>query len=171
MRRFLMTTLSPLGRAPRWQFWILFVFNVVIGAVWTGLQSAFADGDPRATNILDHMGQNYIAYSVAYMTLVFMILMVMINRYHDLGRSGWGLLWLTLPLAVIAAALTIASPNVAYWLGIEATAAKNASKVLWLMSWPLAVFLSLLIHLRCLFSPGEARANRFGPPPQGSSAA
>lgn len=166
MNRFLTTSLLPFGRAPRWQMWLFFLVNVAISVGWTALQASFAEGNPAAARILDHMGQNYLAYSVGYLVFVAMTAMVMWNRYHDIGRTGWNMLWLAVPVLVAVAAYTVTSLNVVDKLGLPYEAAHAISRFLWLLFWPLSVFLSLAIHLRCLFTPGDAHANRYGPPPR-----
>ncbi|MGW4031009.1 DUF805 domain-containing protein [Streptomyces sp. NPDC004838] len=93
------------GRARRQEYWMFFLFNMVIGIV---------------LNIIDRAGDLGSVISFVYSLAVLIPgLAVAVRRLHDVGRSGWWLLIVVVPLVgaiiLIVFLATDGEPGVNKW--------------------------------------------------------
>lgn len=73
------------GRIARGRFWLLALSgSIIFFALFTSLESLFGTGT----------GLTWFLYAPFY----WLMLVISIQRYHDLGKSGWWLLLLLIPL-------------------------------------------------------------------------
>ncbi len=78
------------GRARRKEYWMFFLFNVIFGAVATGLD-----------NILGLYNFEYGSGPINGIYSLFILipsLAVSVRRLHDIGKSGWMILINLIPL-------------------------------------------------------------------------
>lgn len=78
------------GRARRSEFWYFYLFNMIIGFSLNILMSAFIGSSMYMITMV-------ILY--LYSLAVFVPnLAVTVRRFHDIGKSGWNILWAILPI-------------------------------------------------------------------------
>lgn len=92
------------GRAPRSEFWWFWVFTILVDIAAVILGSMFFTGSFRELGMggMAH-GWYMVAYSnwlpgLAHLLLFLPSLAVAVRRLHDVGRSGWWLLVIFVPL-------------------------------------------------------------------------
>lgn len=78
------------GRARRKEYWMFFLFNTIIALI-----AATLDNILGITFKNEIFGIIYLVYSIA---LFMPSWSVGVRRLHDVGKSGWNLLWGIIPL-------------------------------------------------------------------------
>lgn len=92
------------GRAPRSEFWWFWVFTILVDIAAVILGSMFFTGAFNGPVMGGGMhGWYMVAYSnwlpgLAHLALFLPSLAVAVRRLHDVGRSGWWLLIMFVPL-------------------------------------------------------------------------
>lgn len=79
------------GRARRREFWMFVLFNVIATVVASILDGALG----LTFDSMTHYGYIYSAYSLAVLVPSFA---VSVRRLHDIGKSGWWLLIVFVPI-------------------------------------------------------------------------
>lgn len=74
------------GRARRSEYWYFFLFNMILSGVLNGLATATEAGIFTALGTIVSLG------------LLLPGLAVAIRRLHDIGKSGWNLLFSLIPI-------------------------------------------------------------------------
>lgn len=72
------------GRARRQEFWMFMLFHFIF--IWILMLVSMKMDTP-------------IIYALYYLATVLPMIAVYIRRLHDIGKSGWYILWLLVPLA------------------------------------------------------------------------
>ena len=86
------------GRSRRREYWMFFLFNMLIGlAVWTLLALLFVAGLSESA-MMAVMTPVFALYGLAVLAFLIPGLAVTIRRLHDTDRSGWTLLLAFIPL-------------------------------------------------------------------------
>ncbi len=83
------------GRARRSEYWYFTLFNVLVGVLAMVLMivSIALDNDnPLIAAFI------YLAYGVYSLAIIIPSLAVTVRRLHDVGKSGWNILWAFLPI-------------------------------------------------------------------------
>lgn len=86
------------GRARRKEYWMFFLFNVIIGAILNVLDRIFG------LSLVDdnaYGGGGGILGTIFSLALFIPSLAVGVRRLHDTGKSGWNLLWALTCIGVI----------------------------------------------------------------------
>lgn len=165
------------GRARRTEYWLWFLFQIIASIIFSVLH-----------NVIDHGSQTgpaKIVESLFNLAILLPSLAVAVRRFHDIGRTGW---WLLFPLLVLIIALIVyLSINNAQFMsdmknisgmagqagtpdGAMAIMKAFAPMALWVgLPYFLASIVTFVFHV----TDGTAGNNRFGPDPKGrgSSAA
>ncbi len=80
------------GRARRKEYWMFFLFNVIISIVLTIID--------RAAGLTKLAGGEISPLNTIYSLFVFIPgLAVLVRRLHDINRSGWSILFVFIPFA------------------------------------------------------------------------
>ena len=86
------------GRSRRREYWMFFLFNLLIGvAVWTLLAATYVAGMSES-QMMTIMGPVFMLYGLAALGLVIPGIAVTVRRLHDTDRSGWFVLLALIPL-------------------------------------------------------------------------
>ncbi|VFN07840.1 MAG: Uncharacterized membrane protein YhaH, DUF805 family [Candidatus Kentron sp. G] len=85
------------GRARRKEFWFFFLFNTIIFSILLFIDISMMDEAGFEYGISEP--QTFMRLSGIYALAVFLpILAVWVRRLHDIGRSGWWVLLVLIPL-------------------------------------------------------------------------
>jgi uncharacterized membrane protein YhaH (DUF805 family) len=135
------------GRARRPEYWWFFLFNVIVSAVSTLVDTLLGTGD----------ADGGIISSLTTLALTLPAFAVTWRRLHDTGRPGW------YALAVVAVIIFI-SATVLLFLNGENPPPLPPMVLFWTM---MATNLGgLILLLVWLVLPSQAGDNRFGPEPE-----
>lgn len=158
MLRFIQTLLVPFGRAPRWQFWLVLILVAGLLLPAAGIGLSFLNVPPP--DFLIAIGRlvpgGIIGLAAFAGAALWLLIMAIVNRLHDRGRSGLWLFLLLLPIAGIAALFANQlSPGLIpippEMLITYETYAPLAMQVL----GGIAGLIALWLLVECLFLPGR----------------
>jgi uncharacterized membrane protein YhaH (DUF805 family) len=141
------------GRIGRRAFVALWLAAVVIQLTLPFLLPGQIDDEPDPAMVAAHFNKLWAPLVIALLC-AWISLAGVTRRRHDLGRSGWPLLFDVLALVVaIPASMYCASASLA--AGVVASATVIA----------LATLYAAWLHIQCLLYRGDAVPNAYGPPP------
>jgi uncharacterized membrane protein YhaH (DUF805 family) len=80
------------GRAGRQEYWLFFLFNVIVATVTLFVESLFVES---------LLGSPAVLYSLYCLAVLLPGIGVSVRRLHDTNRSGWWLLLALIPFGVI----------------------------------------------------------------------
>ena len=136
-----------MARLPYFGYGLLFLgLCVFLILVWVGL---------IATGVV---GLIILGSILMWVVCGWMGLALTIKRLHDLGLSGYHMIWI-FGLSVVAGQL--GSPTSSEAIGILSGLSSGTIGIL----SSLASLASLIVTLWLLFAPGQPRTNGYGPPP------
>lgn len=162
MLRFMQTLLVPFGRSPRWQFWLVLILVVALlvpaAPIVLGILSMPAPDFLVAINRLVPGG--FIGLAALGGTAIWLLVMAIVNRLHDRGRTGVWFLVLLLPIAGVVAilgeqmspGLLPVPPELALTFATYSTLAMQ-------VLGGLAGLIAVWLFLECLLFPGYHRAS------------
>ena len=86
------------GRSRRREYWMFFLFNLLIGlAVWTLLAATYVAGMSE-TQMTMVMGPVFTLYGLVVIGFIIPGIAVTVRRLHDTDRSGWFVLLALIPV-------------------------------------------------------------------------
>lgn len=154
------------GRSRRMEYWMFFLFQMLIGVVFwvllaiVGGSALMSGGDPGALAAAGGAAMIVFAlYGLVSLALIIPAIAVTVRRLHDTNRSGW---WVLAPIAgyvlmVIGGVMTAASPDNPGLGGILALVGGLAA---------LGFALVLLVFM---FLEGTRGPNNYGADPKGEA--
>lgn len=157
MLRFIQTLLVPFGRAPRWQFWL--VLLIVAGLLLPAAYIVYGLLGLQPPDTLVAVGRlvpgGVIGLAAFGAAALWLLIMAIVNRLHDRGRTGAWLLLLLLPVAAAGAivaeqmspGLLQIPPSFAETFALYSTLAMQ-------VLGGIAGLLALWLLVECLFFPG-----------------
>ncbi|MBA2936421.1 DUF805 domain-containing protein [Sphingomonas sp. CGMCC 1.13654] len=153
------------GRSPRREYWMFFLFNIIVQIVLTFLDNVLGLGGHSSS--YDSAGANgYAAGGAASggilsglwsLAILIPSIAVAVRRLHDLDRSGW---WLVAPMILIPIAMVAALGR----LGDNAAASMAGFGIFFLVMGLAAVVMGIVL-LVWFCMHGTRGPNRFGPDP------
>lgn len=84
------------GRASRSEFWWFYLFTVIVAFILSSIETFFAFTAGAGSPV------SIFAYSLECLFAIAIFLPQLglsVRRLHDIGKSGWNLLWALLPIA------------------------------------------------------------------------
>lgn len=153
------------GRSPRREYWMFFLFNIIVQIVLTTLDNVLGLGGHH--NSYSSAGASgYVAGGGASggvlsglwsLAILIPSIAVAVRRLHDIDRSGW---WLVAPLLLIPVAMVTALMR----LGANPDAAMAGFGIFFLIAGLLAGIMGIVL-LVWFCMHGTRGPNRFGPDP------
>jgi uncharacterized membrane protein YhaH (DUF805 family) len=153
------------GRSPRREYWMFFLFNIIVQIVLTTLDNVLGLGGHHSS--YDATGANgYAAGGAASggvlsglwsLAILIPSIAVAVRRLHDIDRSGW---WMVAPLLLAPVAIVAALVR----LGANADASMAGFGILFLVMG-LAAGIMGIVLLVWFCMHGTRGPNRFGPDP------
>ena len=156
------------GRSRRTEFWLWFVFQLIVAIIFGILKSALGTGSANFVQLLN---------TIFSLAILLPSLAVGVRRFHDTNRTGW---WIVLPLVVFIVAFIIylATSGAGAFAFFEKLGTygstpteQQSMEIVRTMMPMLWVFLawwaaSLVTFVFCVLD-GTPGTNRFGPDPKG----
>lgn len=81
------------GRARRKEYWMFVLFNFIIGSVILRIIDGIFGLTIGSTEGLPWYSQNGMLSSIYSLAVLIPGLAVTVRRLHDIGKSGWNILW------------------------------------------------------------------------------
>jgi uncharacterized membrane protein YhaH (DUF805 family) len=161
------------GRARRSEYWLWFLFQVIAEIVFSIVESAAGGTNASAGSLVK------LVEAIFKLAILIPTLAVAVRRFHDIGRTGW---WVLFPFAVTVVALVVflifnGSQFIASMSSIEGLADKadtpegalallSAFGPMLLWVFVPAILASLVTFVFHVLD-GTPGRNRFGPDPKG----
>lgn len=154
------------GRSRRMEYWMFFLFQMLIGVVFwvllaiVGGSALMSGGDPTALAAAGGAAMIVFAlYGLVSLALIIPAIAVTVRRLHDTNRSGW---WVLAPLSgyvimLIGGVMAAGSPDNPGLGGVLALVGGLAA---------LGLAIVLLVFM---FLEGTKGPNNYGPDPKGEA--
>ena len=170
MRRVLAFVL-PVYRMPRWQFWIAVLIWAVYSIAlshWVAehrrlVEAAIRSNGPAATLQSPSLGTIASALFGYYVYIISSV-----NRLHDLNKSGWRMMWVLVPSAILVGASYVqlyAFKNPVLLAGPHVLLTVWAIMALSLFC---AAIAQIIYFIQCAFYSGDEWGNDYGRAPRES---
>jgi uncharacterized membrane protein YhaH (DUF805 family) len=134
------------GRARRKEYWMFLLFNMIFGIGAKIIDLIFGTSD-----VIPNNGLFYSLYSLALFLPSFA---VSVRRLHDVGKSGWLLLAIFVPVVMLSVFVS-AMGNTG-----------NSMNSIWTILLALAVFGIAIWLLVLMCTDSESEPNNWGPNPK-----
>ncbi|MCS6776379.1 MAG: DUF805 domain-containing protein [Chloroherpetonaceae bacterium] len=141
------------GRARRREYWMFFLWNAIFGFLISRVDVLLGTWDEES-----RMGQISSLYSLAMVVPNFAII---VRRLHDIGKSGWNVLWLLFALFMGRFLLVTSFP------GADTGSEHKDFMMLMIMLLSVSVVVATPIwFLMMLVQDSQPGTNRYGPNPK-----
>ena len=157
-----------MGRSRRREYWLWFLFQVILALVFGIIRKAAGDQNAQAVQAVN---------SLVNLGLLIPTIAVSVRRFHDINRTGW---WYVFPLVVFLVSLVLflvlSSANLMTIFQQISQAGQHPTPdqsmailqslapLGWVFfAWWLASLVTFVFHVM----DGTAGPNRFGPDPKG----
>jgi uncharacterized membrane protein YhaH (DUF805 family) len=87
------------GRSRRSEYWLWFLFQIIVGIIFTVLQNTL-----RSTGLKAILIPIVIVRLIYGLGIIIPNIAVAVRRFHDIGRTGW---WILFPYAIMLVASII----------------------------------------------------------------
>jgi uncharacterized membrane protein YhaH (DUF805 family) len=155
------------GRSQRMEYWMFFLFNIIVRLVLSLIDSALGLGGHTATYSTHAPGSfssgamtsGGILSGVYGLAVLVPSLAVGVRRLHDIDRTGW---WLLAPFVLVAAGAALFFP----FLDSSGATGFGGMGLAGGLLFFLGGIMGLVLFVWTLFD-GTRGPNRFGPDPKG----
>jgi uncharacterized membrane protein YhaH (DUF805 family) len=153
------------GRSPRREYWMFFLFNIIVQIVLTFLDNVLGLGG-HSSSYSSTAANGYAAGGAASggvlsglwsLAILIPSIAVGVRRLHDVNRSGW---WMVAPILLVPVAMIAALAR----LGANPDAAMAGFGILFLVMALIAGIMAIVL-LVWFCMRGTEGPNRFGPDP------
>lgn len=162
--RFARAYLLPMGRISRWEFWLMGL--IIAGLAWLPilkLQSMIVAGAAPTGTVTNPAAdvQTFMGlYAIYVIGGTYLYVVATVNRLHDLGKSGWRILF---PFAPWIALIYLFGASIAG--RIDLLPDRQTMTIVFYVLMGIGLLSTVLLFIECAFWRGDTWANKYGRAP------